>query len=143
MSLFDHLPKLGYSRDLHRHLRGLSITCDDYHGDAVYQITSLVMLAVSMVFMANYYYGLFNHPRYTRRRIWLLHLLVGAGAMGIFAYNRAANGLPVGKHCEEIQFTVLDCTLFGFTAALYTCILCFLFSMLLKWKSIANKKIPF
>jgi hypothetical protein len=144
MSFFNHLPKLGYSRDLHKHLRGLSVTtCDSYNGDAVYQITSIVIIIVSLLLMANYYYGLFNNPRYTRRRIWLIHLFVAATISGTFAYHRAANGLPQGRHCDQISFSVLDCALFGFTAAIYTCLLCFLFSLLLKWKSIANKKIPF
>lgn len=144
MSFFDHLPRLGYSRDLHQHLKGLSAsTCNDYQGDAIYQLTAIVLLAVSAAIMLNFYYGIFNRPRYTHRLVWLLQLLAASVFTGVFAYNRAAAGLPEEKHCASIRFSTLDCLLFGVTVGVYTWLICFLFSMLLKWKSTVNKKIPF
>ena len=143
MSFFDHLPHLGYSRDLHQQLKGLSPDCNGYHGTAVYQITSIVLLVVSLIVMLNYYYGLFNQPRATHRWIWMTNILVASFIMGAYAYSLAAHGLSASRHCADITFTGIDCLLFSFTVMIYTAITCFLFSLLLKWKSVSNKKIPF
>lgn len=143
MSFFDHVFRLGYSRDLHQQLKGLSSDCASYSGGAVYQITGIIMITVSLLLMLNYYYGLFNNPRFTHRRVWLINILVACVLTGGFAYFHATTFLPEEKHCPDIHFSVLDCALFGFTTALYTALTCILFSMIFKWKSIANKKVPF
>lgn len=143
MSFFNHLPRLGYSRDLHQQLKGLAADCSGYHGDAVYQFTFIVLLIVSLVLMLNYYYGLFNDPRFTHRRFWLMQILVACGLNGLFAYFRSAAFLPEDKHCDQIHFSALDCGLFSFSVMMYTFITCVLISLLIKWKSITNKKIPF
>lgn len=143
MSLFDHLFRLGYSRDLHQQLKGLSPDCSGYSGNAVYQMSGIVMIATSLLLMLNYYYGLFNNPRFTHRRVWLLNILIACGIVWLFAYFSAIDYLPDEKHCTDIHFTYLDCALFAFTQIIYTVICCFLCSLLFKWKSIANKKIPF
>jgi hypothetical protein len=143
MSLFDHLFHLGYSRGLHQQLRGLSADCTGYSGDAVYQVSGIVMIAVSVCIMLNYYYGLFNHPKFTHRRIWLLNVLAACGIIGLFTYFNAASYLPEEKHCADIHFSMLDCVLFAVTQMIYTAICCILSSLLFKWKSVANKKVPF
>lgn len=143
MSFFDHVPGLGYSNNLHLYLKGLSASSCSYDGSAIYPVVTLVVVVVSLLAMLNYYYGFCSNPRYTYRRVWLFHLLVAGLICGGFAYARAAGGLPAAKHCKEYTFSTLDCWLFGSTAVLYTWIFCFLFSLLLKWKSTANKKIPF
>lgn len=143
MSLFDHLFRLGYSSDLHQQLKGLSADCSGYSGDAIYQVSGIVMIAISLCIMLNYYYGLFNNPRFTHRRVWLLNILVASGIVGLFAYFNATSYLPEEKHCADIHFTLLDCTLFAITQMIYTAISCVICSMILKWKSVANKKVPF
>lgn len=143
MSFFDHLFNLGYSKDLHQQLKGLSLDCEGYTGDAAYPIVSIVLLVVSLIVILNYYYGLFNNPRFTHRRVWLLNIVVASCTVGFFAYFQATGYLPEGKHCETSHFNVLDCMLFAFTAMIYTAITCILFSLLFKWKSISNKKVPF
>ncbi len=144
MSFFDHLVRLGYSSGMHQQLRGHGIDCNDsFGGDSVYQLTAIVLLAVSLVAALNYYYGLFNRPRFTHRWVWLLNILAASGIVGGFAYLRAAAYLPPDRHCEDLHFGAIDCLMFAFTAMIYTAITCTLLSLLLKWKSIANKKIPF
>lgn len=143
MSFFDHLIPLGYSDGLHQQLKGRAVDCNGYSGNTAYPLISIVMLSVSLIVMLNYYYGLFNNPRFTHRRVWLLNIVVASCMVGFFAYFRAARYLPEGKHCETIHFTVMDCMLFAFTAMIYTALTCILFSLLLKWKSISNKKVPF
>lgn len=143
MSFFDHLLRLGYSRDLHQQLKGLASDCSGYSGDAVYQVTSIILVLVSLVVMLNYYYGLFNNPRFTHRRVWLINILVACSIAGIFAYINAVSYMPLEKHCMDIHFTKLDCALFAFTEMIYTGIICIILSALFKWKSVANKKIPF
>lgn len=143
MSFFDSILRFSYSRDLHQHLKGLSVDCTGYTGTAVYQLVSLTLLAVSLVIMLNYYYGLFNHPRHTRRWVWLVNILVACGIVGIVAYFMSSAGLNEERHCKDIHFTAMDCLLFAATSMLYTFIVCFIWSMLFKWASVANKKIPF
>lgn len=143
MSFFDHVIRLGYSRDLHQQLKGLSADCEGYTGNSLYQLTSIIMLAVSLVIMLNYYYGLFNNPRFTHRWVWLVNLVVACFITGGFAYSRAVSYLPDERHCTDIHFTLLDCSLFAFTVMVYTAVICILLSLVIKWKSISNKKIPF
>ena len=143
MSFFDSILRFSYSRDLHQHLKGLSVDCAGYNSNSVYQIISLTLLAVSFLIMLNYYYGIFNHPRHTRMWVWLINILVACGITGTVAYFMAAGGLPEERHCKDIHFTSMDCVLFSATAMLYTFLVCFIFSLLFKWKSVANKKIPF
>src|SRR5690606_10160151 len=143
MSFFDSILRFSYSRDLHQHLKGLSVDCEGYTGSAIYQLVSLILLVLSFLFMLNYYHGLFNHPRHTRRWVWLINILAACGIVGAAAYFMAAGGLPEEKHCKDIHFTSMDCLLFAATAVLYTFLACFLFSLVLKWTSVANKQIPF
>ena len=143
MSFFDSILRFSYSRDLHQHLKGLSVDCQGYTGTAIYQVVSLTLLVLSLLFMLNYYHGLLNHPRHTRLWVWLINIIVCCGIIGTIAYAMASGGLPEGEHCKDIFFSRMDCLLFACTAMLYTFLACFIFSMLLKWKSVANKKIPF
>lgn len=143
MSFFDHLISLGYSDGLHQQLKGRAVDCIDNSGDAAYPIVSIVLLVVSLIVILNYYYGLFNNPRFTHRRVWLLNIVVASCTVGFFAYFQAARYLPEEKHCDKLHFTVMDCMLFAFTAMIYTAFTCIFFSLLFKWKSISNKKIPF
>jgi multisubunit Na+/H+ antiporter MnhB subunit len=143
MSFFDHLFRLGYSRDLHQQLKGLSADCTGYSGDAIYQVTGIVMIAVSLLIMLNYYYGIFNNPRFTHRRVWFINIVAACSIVGAFAYFNVVSFLPAEKHCADIHFTILDCTLFAFTEVIYTAVTCIIFSLLFKWKSVSNKKVPF
>jgi len=143
MSFFDHLIRLGYSKGLHQQLKGYTTDCSGYGSDAVYQLNSLVLLALSVVTMLNYYYGVFNNPRFTHRRIWFLNILAASGMVGVVSYFQAASFLSPEKHCNDLHFTAIDCLLFAVNQAVYAMFVCFLCSLLLKWKSIANKKVPF
>jgi hypothetical protein len=143
MSFFDHFNLLRYSDGLHQQLKGRAVDCVDNSGDAAYPLISIVLLSVSIIVMLNYYYGLFNNPRFTHRRTWLLNIVVASCMVGFFAYFQATRYLPEEKHCDKLHFNGLDCILFAFTAMIYTAITCILFSLLFKWKSISNKKVPF
>lgn len=143
MSFFDRLFYLGYSRDLHQQLKGHAINDSGYSGVAAYSVVSIVLLVVSLIVILNYYYGLFNNPRFTHRRVWLLNIVVASCTVGFFAYFQATGYLPEDKHYVDFRFSHLDCMLFAFTAMIYTAFTCIFFSLLFKWKSISNKKIPF
>jgi len=143
MSLFDKLFHLGYSSGLDEYLKGLKTDCETYQAGSIYQLTGFAILGISLLFMLNFYYGLFNNPRFTHRRIWALNILAACGLIGLLAYFSAASGLPASKHCEDRPFALYDCLLFAFTEMIYTAIVCLIVSLLLKWKSISNKKIPF
>ena len=98
MSFFDSILRFSYSRDLHQHLKGLSVDCTGYTGNSAYQVVSLAMLVISLLVMINYYYGLFNHPRHTRRWVWLINVLVACGITGAIAYVLGTAGLPARRN---------------------------------------------
>lgn len=142
MSFFDRL-HLRYSPGLHEQLKGLDMDGINYTGNSIYQLTGFLIIGVSLLTMLNYYYGLFNNPRFTHRRTWLLNILFPSAAIGLFAYFQAARYLPEDRHYSELHFSIADCALFGVNEMLLCITACLIWSLLLKWKSVANKKIPF
>lgn len=143
MRLFEVLPRFGYSRDLHRHLDGLSVDCQGRVPNSLYLIVSLSLLAICIIVMLNFYKGLFDNSRNTWRRSWLMNILFASLVSGGLAYFLAYKDLPDEAHCSEIHFTNLDCLLFGLTTMSYAVIVCLLLSLTFKWFSVSNKRIPF
>lgn len=143
MSFFDSILRFNYSRGLHQQLKGLSLDCNGYNGSSAYQLVSLTLLITAGVLALNYYYGLFNRPRFARFWIWFLNLLVACGIVGTVAYMQAYSPLQTGRFCPELRFSGMDCLLFSLTAMVYTALVFLLFSALIKWKSVSNKKVPF
>lgn len=143
MSVYNVLPRFGYSTDLHRHLDGLTVDCQGRNPNSIYQIVSLSILLICVLVMLNYYRGLFDNSRHTWRLNWALNI-IGAGLLsGGLAYFMAFRGLPDEAHCSEIHFSNLDCLLFGTTAMTYALIVCLILSLAFKWFSVSNKRIPF
>ena len=143
MSLFEVLPRFGYSTDLHRHLSGLSLDCQGRNPNSIYLIVSLSLLAICLLVMLNYYRGIFDNSRHTWRMHWIWNIVFASLASGGLAYFMAYKDLPDDAHCAEIHFSNLDCFLFGCTATTYAIIVCLIFSLAFKWFSVSNKRIPF
>ncbi|RYG23787.1 MAG: hypothetical protein EOO01_43985 [Chitinophagaceae bacterium] len=143
MSFFDLVPRFAYSKDLHDHLKGLSVSCESYSGQSVYQIVSLAILGLSTISIINYYYGIFNRPSFSRAKTWGLNVFLVSSIIGTLAFSMASAGLAEGAHCSYLHFYRADCILFGLTAFAYNVLYCFLLSTSVKWLSVNNKKVPF
>jgi hypothetical protein len=142
-SFFDVMFRLGYSDDLHNHLKGLNKECDDFTATSVYALVFYVLLGSGFLIMLNYYRGLFHRPGFTGRRVWLFHLLTAAGIVFIVAWVKTLSDLNTGNFCSDLRFNGSDCLLFALTCALYSLLFTVLLSLLLKFFSIHHKRIPF
>jgi hypothetical protein len=144
MSFWDKVPRFDYARDLHIHLKGWASDCNSgYVGQNVYQSVFLVLLVLAGIFAANFYFGVFNRPKFSRRRVWLLNMLTVSTLVFIWAYIMSSSGMHDGRHCADLHFNGGDCMLFAFTAAIYTALFFTAYSFLIKWFSLNNKRVPF
>jgi hypothetical protein len=141
--IFDKFPRISYSSDLHQHLKGLDLKCESYGGTNIYAWVTFWILLISLILAINYYYVLFNRPKMAKWWVWLINMLMGGIITFFMAYLRANADLNHSNYCKELHFNSADCLLFGLTAFTYTSFLFFIFSMIIKWKSLNNKKIPF
>lgn len=142
-NIFDMMPRFSYSRDLHAHLKGLDITCNSYSaGTTIYGYVLMIMLIVSPIIMVNFYYGIFNRPKFANSWVWLLNVLIASAITFSCAFIQSSSDFKHNRYCSQLHFNTMDCILFGFTAATYTVFACLLISFIIKWKSLNNKKIP-
>jgi hypothetical protein len=141
--LFEALGMYSSSGGLGEHLRGLDVNCNTMSRQSAYSIVFLSMIVVNIVIMFNYYYGLFNRQPFNHFVWWLGNVLTGAFIIYVIAYLGPHKDLVNNNYCQTLVFNEGDCMGFGLTAAIYAMIWSVLLSLLLKWKSIVNKKIPF
>ena len=143
-NFFSNILHFSYSSGLNEHLKGLDILkCDAYSGTNIYAWIAIWTLFMSFILMFNYYYGIFNRPNCSKFWVWLLNVLIGAITILLMAYMRTNGDLRHGKFCKDLQFNSTDCMLFACTYAVYTVVLCGIFSLVMKWWSRNNKKVPF
>ena len=144
MSIWDKIFRFDYSKDLHIHLKGWAVDCNSgYTRQSAYQTICLLILVITAVGALNYYRGYFNKPRFSKLWFWLLNLIVLAGIVFTSAYVISAAGIKEGSHCPDLHFYSTDCILFGLTAVIYTALLFFGFSLMIKWWSLNNNRVPF
>jgi hypothetical protein len=144
MSAWDKIFRFDYAKDLHAHLKGWAIDCNSgYTRQSIYQSVSVVMIVLVLLGTLNYYYGFFNRPRFSKTSFWLLNMLCISIIIFVMAYIMSSSGLHDGNHCPDLHFYSTDCMLFGFTAVIYTIIFYVVASLIVKWFSLNNKKVPF
>ena len=141
--MFNKLPHFRYSDGLHQYLLGMAIDCSDYTNQNIYQLISIWIFGVCVVVTINYYFGFLDRPKFSNITYWVSSSIVVSAFLGLFAYYKAANGLSPYNHCSELSFYRTDCILFGLTAFAYSNFIIFIFSMIFKWFSTDNKKVPF
>jgi hypothetical protein len=142
-TFFDKMLRFSYSKDLHDHLKGLDITCQDYTAESTYSYITILILVFVPIVMINYYYGIFNRPRLSSFLTWMLNILFCGAVVFIASIVRSTGDLNSKNYCQDLRFSSTDCMLFGFTAATYAILLSILISLFIKWWSLCNKKIPF
>jgi hypothetical protein len=141
--LFEAIGLYSTSGGLGEHLRGTALDCQTMSRQSTYNIVFLVIIFVNAIIMLNYYYGLLNRNPFNKFGWWLINVLIGAFIIYLIAYLQPYKDLINNNYCQDLKFHNGDCIGFGLTAAIYSVIWSVLLSLLIKWKSIVNKKIPF
>ena len=141
--LFEAPGLYSASGGLGEYLRGFDTDCQTYSRQSAYSIVFLFLIFVNAVIMLNYYYGLLNRHPFNKFGWWLVNVLTGAFIIYMIASLQPYKDLMNGEYCKDLSFHAGDCMGFGLTAAIYSVIWSVLLSLLIKWKSIVNKKIPF
>jgi len=144
IALFESLGLYSAQNGLGEHLRGLAINCrDGYTGQSIYNLVFLYLFAINTLLVLNYYYGLFNRRPFNRWWWWLINVLTGAVVLYIIAFIYPDNDLATHNYCASLRITSSDCSGFALTAAIFSFVWCLILSLVIKWTSSVNKKVPF
>ncbi|MCU7694303.1 hypothetical protein ACFSPU_10790 [Haoranjiania flava] len=143
IGLFEALGMYSTSNGLGEHLRGLDMACADYTRQSTYNLVFLSLFIINSLIIFNYYYGILNRSGWNNVGKWLLNVLIGAVIIFIIAFVYTNNDLKAGNICNQLRVGVSDCAGFATTAFIYSIIWSILFSILIKWKSSVNRKVPF
>jgi len=112
---------------------------DFYFPVALYSI--IVALAITII-----YYYILDRPNTANMKVWMLALLIGAIINAVVAFVSANNDLVeiFASIGEEVPNSFsYDMLMFAFINAIWTLILMFVLSIILKWKSPNSSYIPF
>jgi hypothetical protein len=113
------------------------------YDNSLYVSVGLVAFFSSLIWMVIYYY-LINHPRYDKWYHWLGYVVAaGLGNAG-FAYWTIGSKIELlfAKVDEPVPFST-EFFSFAIVNFIWTLVLCFAFSMPLKWGSTNLRKTPF
>jgi hypothetical protein len=103
----------------------------------------LALFLINSIIIINYYYGILNRIPFNRILWWVLNVLFGAIIMFLIAFVYANNDLMSNDFCPDLSITTSDCIGFGATTAIFSIIWSSLLSLIIKWNSSVNKKVPF
>ena len=143
ITIFESLNLYSSQMGLGEHLRGMDLQCLDYSRQSIYAMVFLALFLINTIIMINYYYGVFNRIPFNRFLWWLINMLVGATIMFVIAFLYANNDFSSGDFCPQLDITTSDCLGFGMTTSIFSIIWSCLLSIIIKWKSSVNKKVPF
>ena len=143
ISLFESIGRYSSSNGLGEHLRGLSTDCNTFSNQSIYNLVFLCILFINSFIVINYYFGLFNRVNFTNFITWILNLLSGSVIIFIIAFLYSNNDYVTQNYCKELNITQSDCIGFGITSSIYAFIWSLIISLIIKWKSSNNKKVPF
>jgi len=117
---------------------------DDMYDSEILPIIGTIMLCTSFILSATYYYFISNYNGFYKKRFWFIWILV-IGVINFIAayyyseiamenfYSTSTNGSPYTT--EHINFSLVNL----FWAVIFS----FLFSLVLKIKSVCASKTPF
>ena len=104
--------------------------------------TVVALYTVPMVLVCTFlYYYVFDRPKTSKFWIWFIWMLIIGIIAFIIAYVTVENSffevslLPGDYSVENLIFSA--------TNAVYACVIMFLFSVLIKWKSTNSSHVPF
>jgi hypothetical protein len=109
----------------------------------LYMPAGLVLVISSLVGMFIYYYVI-NSTLWDKWHQWLVSVAIIGVINAVYAYWAVISKLEVvyAEMGEGVPFTT-EFFSFSMVNFLWTLILCFVFSLLLKWKSVNCRKTPF
>lgn len=143
ITIFEALSLYSSQNGLGEHLRGLDLKCNDYTGQSIYSLVFICLFAINSVLMVNYYYGIFNRVPFNAWWWWLANSLVGSLILFVISFMYCNNDLATGNYCQSLFMATSDCIGFGITSFIYSFVWCCILSVVIKWKSSVNKKVPF
>jgi hypothetical protein len=143
ITIFEFLGLYSTQNGLGEHLRGLDINGIDYSNQSVYTMVFICLFIINSVIIINYYYGILNRIPYNRFLWWFINVLVGAIILFFIAFLYANNDFSSGSIYPKLSVSSSDCVGFGLTSAIYSIIWSCLLSIIIKWNSSVNKKVPF
>lgn len=143
VALFELLGLYSAAGGLGEHLQGLGMDCSELNGRSLYNLVFIYLFVVNSLIILNYYYGIFNRRPFNRLGWWFLNTLAGAVILFTIAFVYPYNDLSTGNYCSQLSITEEDCFGFGLTAAIFSFLWSCILSVLIKWKSSVNKKVPF
>lgn len=143
ISLFEALGLYSTQNGLGEHLRGLDLSCNEYNNQSIYGMVFIYLFAVNTILVINYYYGFFNKIPWNVWWKWLINILLGAVILFVIAFMYSNNDYSTGNFCKDLNITTSDCFGFGLTAFIFSLLWSIILSLLIKWKSSINRKVPF
>jgi hypothetical protein len=143
ITIFESFGLYSASNGLGEHLRGLDVQCNGYTNQSIYNVVFLCVSTVNSLIVINYYYGLFNRVNFTNFLSWLINVLVGSLIIFLIAYLYVNNDVSTENYCKDLSIMNSDCIGFGATASIFSIVWSLILSMIIKWKSSNNKKVPF
>jgi hypothetical protein len=119
---------------------------EDLYDHNLYMSVGIVMLVSSLAGMLIYYYAI-DSTRWgwDKWYKWLLFVVIVGIINVVYAYWTVLSKLEAvyAEVGEGIPFTDVDFFNFSTVDFLWTLIFCFVFSLLVKWKSVNCRKTPF
>lgn len=143
ISIFESLEFYSTASGLGEHLRGLNLECENFTRQSIYSMVFLALFLINSIIIINYYYGILNRIPFNRILWWLLNVLFGAIIMFLVAFLYANNDFTSGNVCKTLSITTSDCIGFGATTAIFSIGWSGFLSLVIKWCSSVNKKVPF
>jgi hypothetical protein len=118
---------------------------DQMFNNDLYFPVALYSIIVALAITTSYYYIL-DRPNTANMKVWMLALLIGAIINAVVAFVSANNDLveifaSIGAKVPN-SFSY-DMLMFAFINAIWTLVLMFVLSIILKWKSPNSSYIPF
>lgn len=142
-TLFESLSLYSGRNGLGDHLRGLDILCTDFTERSIYNIVFISLFTFNTLFVFNYYYALFNRVPFNVWWKWLLNIIASSLAVAVVAFIYSNNDLNAGNYCSDLHIDIADCTGFAATTFIFSFVWCCVFSLIIKWWSSVNRKVPF
>lgn len=143
ITIFESFNLYSTQNGLGEHLRGLDIKGIDYSNQSIYSMVFLSLFIVNALIIINYYYGLLNRIPFNRFFWWLINVLLGSIILFFIAFLYSNNDFVTGNYYPKLSISTSDCVGFGLTAAIFSILWSCVLSILIKWNSSVNKKVPF
>lgn len=143
ITIFESFNLYSTQNGLGEHLRGLDIKGIDYSNQSIYSMVFLSLFIVNALIIVNYYYGLLNRIPFNRFFWWFINVLLGSVILFFIAFLYSNNDFVTGNYYTKLSISTSDCVGFGLTSAIFSILWCCILTVLIKWNSSVNKKVPF